>query len=85
MAAPRRPHGNRARRLAAGRFDHAANALAMPDLRAKAEVARRRFDIDRAARGLWLRVSISSRTGHPAAAHAAAISCGVTRSGCATK
>ena len=43
--------GNRLPGLPRGCLDHAANALAMADLRAKAEVARRRFDIDRAPRG----------------------------------
>src|SRR5947207_6653108 len=37
-------------RLSHGRLDHAANALAMADFRAKAEIARCRFDIDRSAR-----------------------------------
>src|ERR1051325_6965293 len=37
------------------RSDHAADSLAMADLRAKAEVARGGFDIDEPARGFRLR------------------------------
>ena len=46
---------NRLARLSRGRLDHAANAFAMVYLRAKAEVARRGFHIDRPARGRGLR------------------------------
>ena len=50
-------HARRRQQLArasARRLDHAANALAMADLRAKAEIARGGLDIDRPARGLRL-------------------------------
>jgi hypothetical protein len=45
---------NRAMRLSARRFDHAANALAMADLSAETEVVRRGLHVDGAARSLGL-------------------------------
>ena len=70
------------------RFDQAANAFAMTDsareIRSRAPAA---LDIERPSRSAyWLRCCrISRRTGLPAAAAAAAMSSGVTLSGCAMK
>ena len=75
--------GNLSQRVS---LDQAANPFAMTDLRAKPEIARGRLDVERTPRGLSVCCHQSrGRTGLPAAAAAAAMSSGVTFSGCAMK